>query len=128
MMEEVTYVWNDRKRNFLGLPWTFTKYALTQDRLFITTGLLKTEEDEVRLYRILDITKSKTLWQKIFSMGTIKVSSADKSLGNFELKNVKKVDEVKEMLSRLVEECRDKKRVANREFMGDDLDALDEDV
>lgn len=127
-MEEITYVWKDRKRNFLGLPWTFTKYALTQDRLFITTGLLKTEEDEVRLYRIMDITKSKTLWQKICGMGTIRVSSADKSLGNFELKNVKKVDEVKEMLSRMVEECRDKKRVSNREFMGDALDAPDEDA
>ncbi len=128
MMEEMTYVWKDRKRNFLGLPWTFTKYALTQDRLFITTGLLKTEEDEVRLYRIMDITKSKTLWQKIFGMGTITVSSADKSLGNFELKNVKDVDRVKETISRLVEECRDKKRVSNREFMGDDLDMQDEDA
>lgn len=123
----MTYVWKDRKRNFLGLPWTFTKYALTQDRFFLTTGLLKTEEDEVRLYRILDITKSKTLWQKIFGMGTIKVSSADKSLGSFELKNVKNVDEVKEQFSRLVEECRDKKRVTNREFMGDDFDAQDMD-
>lgn len=121
-MEEITYVWKDRKRNFLGLPWTFTKYAFTQDRLFLTTGLLKTEEDEVRLYRILDITKSKTLWQKIFGMGTIKVASADKSLGNFELKNVKNVDEVKEQLSHLVEECRDKKRVTNREFMGDEME------
>lgn len=127
-MEELTYVWMDRKRNLLGLPWTFTKYALTEDRLFLTTGLLKTEEDEVRLYRILDITKSKTLWQKIFGMGTIKVSSADKSLGNFELKNVKNVDEVKEQLSRLVEECREKKRVSNREFMGDELDAQELDI
>lgn len=118
----MAYVWQDRKRNFLGLPWTFTKYAFSQDRLFLTTGLLKTEEDEVRLYRILDITKSKTLWQKIFGMGTIEISSADKSLGNFELKNIKNVDEVKEQLSNLVEECRDKKRVSNREFMGDELD------
>lgn len=121
-MEDITYVWKDRKRNFLGLPWTFTKYALSEDRLFITTGLLKTEEDEVRLYRILDMTKSKTLGQKIFGMGTIKISSADKSQGNFELKNVKHVDEVKEKLSQLVEDARDRKRVSNREYMEDDVE------
>lgn len=126
-MEEMTYVWKDRKRNFLGLPWTFTKYALTEDRLFISTGILKTEEDEVRLYRILDITKSKGLWQRIMHMGTIKISSADKSMGSFELKNVKNVDEVKEKLSQLVEECRDKKRVTNREFMGDDAEEQEMD-
>lgn len=121
-MEDITYVWKDRKRNFLGLPWTFTKYVLSEDRLFITTGLLKTEEDEVRLYRILDMTKSKTLGQKIFGMGTIKISSADKSQGNFELKNVKHVDEVKEKLSQLVEDARDRKRVSNREYMEDDVE------
>ena len=52
-MEEtgMNYLWSARKRYALGLPWTFTKYAFTEDRLFVTTGLLKTVEDEVRLYR-----------------------------------------------------------------------------
>ena len=39
---ETNFIWKERKRNALGLPWTFTKYALTGDRLFITRGLLKT--------------------------------------------------------------------------------------
>lgn len=126
METEVKYVWNARKRNALGLPWTFTKYALSEDRLFVTTGLLKTVEDEVRLYRIMDVTMTRTLSQKIFGMGTIEISSADKSLGNFELKNIKDVVQVKEQLSRLVEENREKKRVSNREFMGDDMEPDDE--
>ena len=116
------YVWKDRKRNALGLPWTFTTYALSEDRLFINTGLLKTVEDEVRLYRILDLSLSRTLFQRIFGIGTIRVSSADKSMGDFEIKNIKKPSEVKEQLSRLVEENRDKKRVTNREYMSDDVD------
>ncbi len=116
------YVWKDRKRNALGLPWTFTTYALSEDRLFINTGLMKTVEDEVRLYRILDLSLSRTLLQRIFGIGTIRVSSADKSMGDFEIKNIKKPSEVKEQLSRLVEENRDKKRVTNREYMGDDVD------
>lgn len=127
MEKEVNYVWKERKRNALGLPWTFTKYALSEDRLFVTSGLLKTVENEVRLYRVLDVSLSRTLSQKIFGMGTIQISSADKTLGDFELKNIKNPAEVKEQISQLVEENREKKRVTNREFMGEDHDDMDED-
>ena len=124
---ETNFIWKERKRNALGLPWTFTKYALTDDRLFITSGLLKTVEDEVRLYRIMDLSLSQTLSQKIFGIGTILVSSADKSIRDFEIKNIKKPRDVKEQLSKLVEENRDKKRVTNREFMGEDAEFGDDD-
>ena len=124
---EIKYLWKERKRNALGLPWTFTTYALSEDRLFVNTGLLKTVENEVRLYRVLDISMSRTLSQKIFRIGTIQIASADKTLGNFELKNIKNPAQVKEQISRLVEENREKKRVSNREFMGDD-DDLDVDM
>ncbi len=124
---EIKYLWKERKRNALGLPWTFTTYALSEDRLFVNTGLLKTVENEVRLYRVLDISMSRTLSQKIFKIGTIQIASADKTLGNFELKNIKNPAQVKEQISQLVEENREKKRVTNREFMGDDED-LDVDM
>lgn len=127
METELNYVWKERKRNALGLPWTFTKYALSEDRLFVVSGLLKTVENEVRLYRVLDVSLTRTLTQKIFGIGTIRVSSADKTLGNFELKNIKNPAQVKEQLSRLVEENREKKRVTNREFMGDEYDGPDDD-
>ena len=120
MENGVEFIWKDRKRNALGLPWTFTKYSLSEDRLFVESGLLKTVENEVRLYRILDLSLTRTLSQKIFGIGTIKISSADKTLGDFEIKNVKKPEEVKELLSGLVEENREKKRVSGREYMGED--------
>ena len=43
-MEE-TIVWKDRKRIFFGLPWTFTKYALTEEKLYIETGVLSKREE-----------------------------------------------------------------------------------
>ncbi len=124
--ENKEILWRERKRNAIGLPWTFTVYSFTAERLFVESGLFTAVEDEVRLYRVLDLSLSRTLWQKLFKMGTIKVDSADKSLGNFELKNIRRPKEVKEQLSELVEACRDKKRVTNREFMSD-VDDLDED-
>lgn len=119
-------VWQDRKRTLFGLPLSFTKYELDEERLFVKTGFLTQKEDEVRLYRIMDISLTRTLGQRIFGVGTIHCSSADKTLGNFDIISVKKPGEVKETLSKLVEEQRDRKRVTNREYMADtDDDAED---
>lgn len=121
----VNFIWRERKRNALGLPWTFTTYALAEDRLFVKSGLLKTVENEVRLYRVLDLSMSKTLSQKIFRIGTIQVYSGDKTQGDFELKNIRNPEAVKEQISQLVEANREKKRVASREFIDGDDELLD---
>lgn len=122
-MENSEIVWSDRKRWLLfGLPWTFTKYSLTENRLMIDTGFFTTVTDEVRLYRINDLSLKRSLFQKMGNMGTITVNSYDKTMGNFEIKNIKNPLEVKEKLSTLVEEERNKKRVYAREVMGDDCD------
>lgn len=110
-------VWKDRKRTLFGLPWSFTKYSLSDDRLFISTGFLSTKEDEVRLYRIMDISLKRTLGQRIFGLGTIKCCSADKTLGDFEIKNIKKSKDVKELLSEMVKNERNRKKVTSREFI-----------
>ncbi len=112
-------IWRERKRNFLGLPWTFTVYGFSEDRLFIKSGILSTREDEVRLYRITDVSLYRSLWQRIIGLGTIRVYSADQSLRDFEIKNIPDCENVKEQLSCLVEKERQNKRVTSREFMGD---------
>ena len=112
-------LWKDRKRTIFGLPLSFTKYSMDEERLFIETGLFTTESDEVRLYRIMDVSLVRTLRQKIFGIGDIKVHSSDKTLHDFTIKSVKKPKEVKELLSDKVEIQRDKKRVVNREMMFD---------
>ena len=119
-------VWQDRKRIIFGLPWTFTKYSLSEDRLFISTGFFSVKEDEVRLYRIMDVSLERKLWQRMCGLGTIKCCSADKTMGDFEIKNIKKSREVKEMLSNMVENERTKKKVSSREFMDHERDELDD--
>ena len=122
------YLWNDRKRTLFGLPLSFTKYMLTEDRLFIEEGFLNKKEDEVRLYRIMDLSLKRSFGQRIFGVGTIHCCSADKSMGDFDIVSVKHPREIKEQLSELVEAQRDAKRVTNREYMDDnDHDDFDDD-
>ena len=119
-------VWKDRKRIIFGLPWTFTRYSLTQEKLTIDTGFISRKEDEIRLYRILDITLQRPLHQRIWGLGTIRLNTADKTSPEVEIKRIKNAKKVKEMLSDMVEHERDEKRIGAREFMGygdnDDVD------
>lgn len=122
-------LWKDRKRTFLGLPWSFTRYSITSEKLLVDVGFLRRNEEEIRLYRILDITLRRSLCQRIFGIGTIHCCSADKSTPEFDIKNVKRPIEVKNLLSDLVETEREKKRVSSREFMmGDDMDGDMDDM
>ena len=118
-------LWHDRKRH-LGLPISFTKYSMSEDRLFVETGFFNLTQNEVRLYRILDLQLRRSLGQRLFGVGSIIVSSSDKSLGTFEIRNVKHSANVKEMLSVQVEQQREAKRVYTRENMVDEVD--DDDI
>ena len=118
----------ERKRLlFFGLPWTFTKYKLMEDKIQICTGFLNKKEEEIRLYRIMDNTLEKPLIQRIFGLGTIKCNSADKTTPIFYLARIKNADKVRNMLSDMVEKERTRKRVSGREFMSyDDMDEEDD--
>ena len=99
------YIWHDRKRH-LGLPLSFTRYAISEDRLFLSVGFFTLRDEEVLLYRIRDIAVKRTLWQRIFGVGTLTVTSSDKTTPTLNLVNVKAPLQVKEILHRQVEEMK----------------------
>lgn len=127
-MAEREVVWQDRKRIIFGLPWTFTKYRLTREKLYIETGFLNKREEEIRLYRIMDLSLRRPLGQRIFGLGTIHCCTADKSTPEFDILRIKNASDVKEMLSDMVEQQRDEKRISAREFMMDDNFGDEDDV
>ena len=127
MAVNIAYLWKGRKCYF-GMPISFTRYALSEDRLFISVGLLNIKDDEVLLYRIRDIDTSRSLWQRIFGVGTITVMSSDKSMPTLVLKNVKDPIFVKELLHRQVEEMKIRRRVRVGEIMGNSFDEDGDDM
>ena len=118
MKSNITYIWQDRKR-FMGMPLSFTKYKLAEDRLFLETGLFSTKYEEVVLYRVRDISLSRNLWQKLFGVGTVTVQSSDASLPTLVIKNVKKSFDVKELIHKSVETMKIARRARVNEVIGD---------
>ena len=111
-------IWSDRKRHF-GLPISFTKYSLSEDRLFRETGLLNLNEEEVLLYRVRDVSLSRSLWQRIFGVGTITVHSSDKTSPTLEIINVKDSKSVKELIFTNVEKAKEERRMRATELLDD---------
>ena len=130
-MDSIQYIWKDRKR-FLGMPLSFTRYAISDDRLFLSVGFFSIKDEEVLLYRVRDISSSRSLWQRLFGVGTVTVSSSDKSMPTLVMKNIKRPMAIKELLHQQVEDAKLRRRVRIGEIMGadlndDDLDDLPED-
>lgn len=117
----IEYIWQDRKR-YLGMPLSFTRYGMSEDRLFISVGFLNIKDDEILLYRVRDIDTARTLWQRLFGVGTVTVMSSDKTMPTIVLKNIKNPVEVKEMIHSQVEDVKLKRRVRIGEIMGEGLE------
>ena len=126
MAVTIQYLWKDRKRYF-GLPLSFTRYSLSEDRLFLSVGFFNIRDDEILLYRVRDINTSRTLWQRLFGVGTITVISSDKSLPTLVLKNVKDPMFVKELIHKQVEDMKVKRRVRLGEIMGNEINDTDDE-
>lgn len=124
-MKHIDYLWQDRLRH-LGLPLSFTRYALSEDRLFLETGLLNTKCEEIILYRIRDISLTISLWQRIFGVGTIKVESSDKTRPVLEIKNIKAPRETKELIHQAVEAMKLSRRMRTTEIMTDNCEHEDQ--
>ncbi len=117
MLQEKPILWSDRKR-ILGLPISFTRYRVDEDRLYLQVGLIRSETNELLLYRVLDVKSARTLWQKLLGVGTITLASSDQSTPKLELKNIRDCDRVRKFLSNLVEKKRSELGIRGRELYG----------
>ena len=121
-MNQNDIIWTDKKRPFFGLPLSFTRYTLTKEKLIITVKFLAMHEEEIRLYRIMDVTLKQSLFQRIFGVGTIHCCSSDTSTPEFDITSVKMPRKVRDILSDLVETERKNRKISSTEFINAEID------
>lgn len=117
----------ERKRwLFFGLPFTFTKYTVKEDRLTIQTGLFKTVENDCYMYKVQDVQHTATLIEKLFKLGTVVCFTGDTTHPQLILEHIKNSKTIKEFILQESEEARIKRRTVNMLDIGsgemDDLD------
>lgn len=110
-LSEGSVLWSDKKRPFFGLPLSFTKYILYEDRLIVERGLLTFRQEELRLYRIRDISLVQTLFQRIFGVGNVRLDAVDCSGPRLILQDVKDPQKVMRIFSEQTEQERQRNGV-----------------
>lgn len=120
-----TLLWKDRKR-ILGMPLSFTVYSIRNGRFYLREGFFTTRENEILLYRIMDINMKVTLWNKLFGVGTLTLFTVDESHKQLLVKTIKHPQKVRDLISTEVEKEREKLKLRGREIYGaSDVDVAD---
>lgn len=115
--EKPRYV--ERKRwTFFGLPFTFTKYTLSDSLITVDSGLFKTTENDTYMYKVQDVKHTATLIQKMFGLGTVHCYCGDVTDPELELVNIKHSKEIKNYLLKASEAARIKRRTLNVNDIG----------
>ena len=114
--DEVKYC--ERKRLlFFGLPWTFTKYTITPSMLTIDQGLLKTEENDCYMYKVIDVRLETTLMERILGIGTIHCFTGDVTDPDLKLQHIKNAKEIKDFILKQSEQERLKRKTLNMQHL-----------
>ncbi|MDO5124937.1 MAG: PH domain-containing protein [Ruminococcus sp.] len=123
----INYVWTDKKRTIFGLPLSFTRYFLTENKLITRKGFLRVEEDEIELYRVTDKKLILPIFQRLFKCGTISLHVKDVDTPVKDIICIKKAREVLNLIDKYINENRDKYSIRGRDMMGPDHDFHQDD-
>lgn len=114
----------ERKRwLFLGLPFTFTVYEITDERLTITEGFFSKRENACYMYKVSDVERRASLLERMVGLGTVICYTSDVTHPTLELKHIKHSKDVMEALLEASEAHRIKRRTVNMQSLdADDLE------
>ena len=103
--------YKEKKRSmFLGLPWTFTTYTVTDEIITVDSGLLRKEENDCYLYKVIDVRLENTLLERILGLGTIHCFTGDVTDPDLRIQQIKHEKEIKDYILKQSETERMKRK------------------
>ena len=125
--EGVKKTYMERKRwVFFGLPFTFTKYTVTDEVITINEGFLSTKENDCYLYKVQDVELHTSLGERIFKLGTVACYTGDNTHPQLYLTHIHHAKEIKDYILKASEEARRRRRTLNTlNIDAADIDEID---
>ena len=110
--------YKEKKRSmFLGLPWTFTTYTVTDEFISIDSGLLNKVENDCYMYKVIDLRLETTLMERILGIGTIHCFTGDVTDPDLKLQHIKNAKEIKDFILKQSEQERLKRKTLNMQHL-----------
>lgn len=104
----------EKKRSlFFGLPLSFTTYCIDEELLKVKSGFLTLREEDCYLYKVQDVTLTRTLMERLFGLSTITCHTGDTTDPVLILSHIKNGEEIKNYLIKTSDEMRLKRRTIN---------------
>ncbi|NLY47914.1 MAG: PH domain-containing protein [Clostridiales bacterium] len=104
-------IYVERKRaKFLGLPLSYTKYSISEEKITITSGFLSITEDDTLMYKVQDVRLTRSFMERLFKLGTITCYTGDTTHPKLVLEHIKRSKAIKEFIVNASEEARRKRR------------------
>ena len=111
---------------FFGLPFTFTKYTVTDEVITINEGFLNTKENDCYLYKVQDVELHTSLGERIFGLGTVACYTGDNTHPQLYLTHIHHAKEIKNYILKASEEARRRRRTLNTlNIDAADIDEID---
>ena len=98
---------------FFGLPFTFTKYTVTNEVITINEGFLSTKENDCYLYKVQDVELHTSFIERIFRLGTVACYTGDNTHPQLYLTHIHHAREIKNYILKASEEARRRRRTLN---------------
>lgn len=104
----------ERKRwVFFGLPFTFTKYQITDDLITIVQGFLSKTENDCYMYKVQDVKHTASIFERMFGLGSITCYTGDTTHTQLVIEHVRMSKEIKNFILEASEKARIKRRTLN---------------
>ena len=90
--------YKEKKRSmFLGLPWTFTTYTVTDEFISIDSGLLNKVENDCYMYKVQDVEHTASIWERMVGLGTIVCYTGDTTHPKLLIEHIRNSKAIKEL-------------------------------
>ena len=111
---------------FFGLPWTFTKFTITEDVITIRAGFFKVVEDDCYMYKVQDVKLESTLAERMLGLSTVVCYTGDTTHQKLVMPHIRNGRAIKDFIFEQSEKARLKRRTITTLDIGSGDVALDE--